>query len=214
MAVLPASTGALARKANPTEATLSGCGILTAYGALIHFGRIAKGDFVLITAASSSVGLAAIEIIKDVGAISIATTRTAKKKTMLLELGADHVIVTDEEELPTRVKEITDGKGARIVFDPVAGKGLDLLAEAAAPGGTIFVYGALSTDPTPFPLFSALGKGLTFRGYTLFEIVAVPELRAKAEKYIFDRLQAGIFKPKIARTFPLAQIVDAHRFME
>src|ERR1700678_1276545 len=66
----------------------------TAYGALIHQGRVAKGDFVLITAASSSVGIAAIEIAKAEGAISIATTRTSKKKRELLSLGADHVIAT------------------------------------------------------------------------------------------------------------------------
>lgn len=48
----------------------------------------------------------------------------------------------------------------------------------------------------------------------MFEVVSVPELRAKAEKYIFNHLQAGTFQPKIAHTFPLAQIVAAHRYME
>ena len=72
---------------------------LTAYGALIQQGKLAKGDFVLITAASSSVGIAAIEIVRAEGAISIATTRTSKKKAELLALGADHVIATEEEDL-------------------------------------------------------------------------------------------------------------------
>ena len=84
---------------------------LTAYGALIHQGHLATGDFVLITAASSSVGAAAIEIAREEGAISIATTRTSKKKAELLGLGADHVIVTDEEDLAARVQEITRNKG-------------------------------------------------------------------------------------------------------
>ena len=105
---------------------------ITAYGALIHEGKLAKGDFVLITAASSSVGIGAIEIAKAQGAISIASTRSAKKKAQLLELGADHVIVTDEEDLPERVNAITRGKGARIVFDPIGGKGLEALAAASA----------------------------------------------------------------------------------
>jgi NADPH:quinone reductase-like Zn-dependent oxidoreductase len=92
---------------------------LTAYGALIYESKLTKGDFIIITAASSSVGIAAIEIAKAQGAISIATTRTAKKKAELLGIGADCVIVTDEENLPERVTEITGGRGARVIFDPI-----------------------------------------------------------------------------------------------
>ena len=93
----------------------------TAYGALVPFGKVAAGDFVIITAASSSVGIAAIQIVKAQGGISIATTRTSAKKDQLIALGADHVIVTEEEDLVARVQSITGGKGARIVFDPVGG---------------------------------------------------------------------------------------------
>ena len=187
---------------------------LTAYGALIHQGHLAKGDFVVITTASSSVGIAAIEIVKAEGGISIATTRTSKKKAELLALGADHVVATEEEDLAARVNEITSGKGARIVFDPIGGKGLEALAAAAAPLGIIFEYGALSTEPTPFPLFAVLSKHLTIKGYTLFEIVSDPAVFPKAKKYVFDHLASGAFKPRIDRTFPLAQIVEAHRYME
>ncbi|HWZ50818.1 MAG TPA: zinc-dependent alcohol dehydrogenase family protein [Granulicella sp.] len=187
---------------------------VTAYGGLITNGKIGPGDFVLITAASCSVGLAAIEMVKAEGAISIAATRSSKKKAELLAFGADYVIATEEEDLAARVAEITGGKGARVTFDPIGGKGLLKLADAAAPGGIILEYGALATDPTPFPLFAALGKGLTIRGYTLFEIVSQPELYSRAKQYVFDHLQSGAFKPRIDKTFPLAQIVEAHRYME
>jgi NADPH:quinone reductase-like Zn-dependent oxidoreductase len=201
-------------KLSAAEATSIWMQYMTAYGALIHYAKITKGDFVIITAASSSVGIAAIEIAKAEGAISIAITRTEKKRKMLLEAGADHVIVTDNEDLVAKVKEITQGKGAGIVFDPVAGKGIEKLAEAAAMGGTIFIYGNLSTEPMPYPLFTALSKGLTIRGYTLFEIVSNHPLRTTAQKYIFDHIQSDNFKPKIDHIFPLAQIVDAHKYME
>jgi NADPH:quinone reductase-like Zn-dependent oxidoreductase len=187
---------------------------LTPYGALIQQGGLAKGDFVVITAASSSVGLAAIEIVKAQGAISIATTRTSRKKAQLLALGADHVIVTGGENLVARVNEITGNKGARIVFDPIGGQGLESLAAATASRGTIFEYGALATEPTPFPLFSVLGKELTIKGYVLFRLVATPEIFRAAKKYVFDHLAAGDFKPHIDRTFPLKDIVAAHRYME
>ena len=187
---------------------------LTAYGGLIMLGHLTKGDFVLITAASSSVGIAAIEIAKAEGATSIAVTRAAAKKADLLKLGADHVIVTDEEDLVVRVNEITSGRGARIIFDPIGGKILDALAQAASKNGIIFEYGALAPEPTPYPLFTALSKFLTIRAYTLFEVAANPEEYKKASKYIYDRLAAGKFKVIIDKTFPFAQIVAAHRYME
>ena len=187
---------------------------ITAYGALVVQGRLAKGDFVLITAASSSVGIAAIEIAKAEGAIGIATTRTSRKKAELLALGAAHVIATEEEDLVARVNEITSGKGARIVFDPIGGKGLEALVAAAATGGTIFEYGALATEPVLFPLFAVLSKQLTIKGYTLFEVVRDPAAFAKVKQYVFDHLASGDFMPRIDRTFPLSEIVEAHRYME
>jgi NADPH:quinone reductase-like Zn-dependent oxidoreductase len=187
---------------------------LTAYGALILQGSIAKGDFVIITAASSSVGIAAIEIAKAEGAISIATTRTSAKKAELLALGADYVIATEEEDLAARVLEITGGKGARVAFDPIGGPILNDLAAAASTSGYIFEYGALSTTPTPYPLFAALSKNLTIKGYTLFEIMSDPAAFTVAKQYVFDHLESGAFNPRIDKTFPLDQIVEAHRYME
>jgi NADPH:quinone reductase-like Zn-dependent oxidoreductase len=187
---------------------------LTAYGGLIMLGHLTKGDFVLITAASSSVGIAAIEIAKAEGAISIAVTRTAQKKVHLLKLGADHVIVSDEEDLVARVNEITSGKGARIIFDPIGGPIVDALAAAASRKGIIFEYGALAPEPTPYPLFTALSKFLTIRAYTLFEVAANPEEYAKARNYIYGHLAAGNFKVIIDKTFPFTEIVAAHRYME
>jgi len=187
---------------------------ITAWGALRHLGHLTRGDFVVITAASSSVGLAAIEMANAEGAISIATTRTSRKKAELLAAGANHVIVTDEEDLAARVNEITAGKGARISFDPTGGKLLGALADAASRGGIVFQYGALSMEPVPFPMFPVLSKQLTIRGYVLFEIVSDPAAFAEAKQYVFDHLASGAFQPRIAKTFPLAKIVDAHRYME
>jgi len=209
-----AALGEYPASLSPAEGSAIWMQYLTAYGALIEFGRLKKGDFVLITAASSSVGIAAIEIAQAEGAITIAATRTSSKKKEILELGADHVIATQEEDLVARVKEITGGKGARIIFDPVAGPLLETLAEAAAQHGIIFEYGALAGQPTPFPLSAALSKWLTIRGYTLMEITSVPEKLAAATKYIYDRLQDGRFRPRLAKTFPFAQTVDAYKYLE
>lgn len=199
----------------PEEGTSIWMQYLTVWGALVRIANVAKGDYVLITAASSSVGIAAIETVKAEGGFSIATTRTAAKKAELLALGADHVIVTDEEDVVARAGEITGGKGARIVFDPIAGGGLEALAKATAESGIIIEYGALATEPTPYPLFTALSRQLTIRGYTLFEVSANPEWLARGRQYVFDHLANGDFKPRIdKRRFRLSQIVEAHRYME
>jgi NADPH:quinone reductase-like Zn-dependent oxidoreductase len=187
---------------------------VTAWGALIGIAKLTEGDFVIIPAASSSVGLAAIQIAKAEGAVSIATTRKNSKKAEIAALGADHVIATEDEDFAARVMEITGGKGARVIFDPIAGPFLETLAQAAAPGGIIFQYGWLSMEPTPYPLVTALVKGLSIRGYTLMEFTQNPEGLAAAKKYVFDRLADGRFQPKIAKTFPFAQVVEAYQYLE
>ncbi len=214
-AIVPAQAAAhYPANLSPVEGAAIWMQYLTAFGALIEFGRLNRDDVVLITAASSSVGLAAIQLTKTAGASAIATTRGADKKQFLLGAGADHAIVTNDTDLVEEVKEITNGKGARLVFDPIGGPLLEKLAEAAAPGATIFEYGALSPEPTPFPLFPALAKGLSVRGYTLFEIVKNPEMLNRGKQYIRDGLQSGVLKPIIDRTFSLKAIVEAHRYME
>src|SRR5208337_3668950 len=148
---------------------------ITAYGALIDIGRLTKGDTILIPAASSSVGLAAIQIANKVGAVPVALTRGHSKRKALIDAGATHVIATDEQDLVKEVLGITGGKGARVVFDPVGGPTIAKLARATARLGTLFLYGALSTEPTPLPVMEVLGKWLTIRGYVMMEITGDPK---------------------------------------
>jgi len=187
---------------------------LTAYGALIDIAGLKSGETVLIPAASSSVGLAAIQIANKVGAVPVALTRGGAKRQALIDAGATHVIATDEQDLVKEILGITGGKGARVVFDPVGGPTFAKLARATAQLGTLFLYGALSTEPTPLPLFDVLGKRLTVRGYVMMEITGDPERLERGKQFINEGLADGSFKPIIARTFPLEQIVEAHRYLE
>jgi len=186
----------------------------TAYGALIDIAGLKAGDTLLIPAASSSVGIAAIQLARMVGATPVALTRRSNKRNALLELGAANVIATEEQDLVAEVKKLTGGKGARVVFDPVGGPTLVKLTAAMADRGIFFLYGALSPEPTPLPLMNVLGKSLTIRGYVLFEISTDPQRLERAKKFIVDGLAAGKLKPVIAKTFTLDQIVEAHRYLE
>lgn len=187
---------------------------LTAWGALISMGQLSAGQTLLISAASSSVGLAAIQIANQVGAIPIAITRSAAKQSLLLEHGAKHVIVSESQQIAEQVQLITGGKGADMVFDAVAGPALNELANACGRFAQLFVYGKLSPQVTPFPLFAALEKGLTFRGYTLFEITLDQKRLQQGVAFINEGLETGSLKPVIAKTFSLNDIVDAHKYME
>jgi NADPH:quinone reductase-like Zn-dependent oxidoreductase len=187
---------------------------LTAYGALIDIAGLRRGDLVVITAASSSVGLAAIQIANMVGATPIAVTRTSAKKQALLAAGAAQVIASDEEDLDARLNDIAGPDGVRIVFDAVGGPAFAPLTAAMSRGGILIEYGGLSHEVTPFPVFTVLGKSLTLRGYLVHEIVGDPSRLAAAKAFILGGLEMGSLRPLIARTFPFEQIVEAHRFME
>ena len=199
---------------SPVEGAAIWTQYLTVWGALVHHGKVGPGLSVLITAASSSVGLAAIEVSNLLGAKPIAVTRTSAKKRALLDVGAAQVIASAEEDLPAMVREYTDGEGVDLIFDPVAGRFLETLAACAGQNASIIEYGWLSGEATPFPLFPAFQKGLAVRGYTLYEFVNDPVLRPAAERFITDHLAQGRLKPRIDRTFSLFDVVEAHRYLE
>jgi NADPH:quinone reductase-like Zn-dependent oxidoreductase len=182
--------------------------------AIYEVAHASVGDFVLIRAASSSVGLAAIQLANWAGAVPIAVTRSRSKADALKAHGAQHVIVTEDSDLVAETQRITGGRGARISFDPVGGTQVDLLAQAAAEEGLIIIYGGLSGQPTTFPHWPAALKGLSLRGWVASSIWNKPERFAHNRDLILLGLAQGRLKPIIAKTFPLAQIVQAHRYLE
>lgn len=187
---------------------------LTAYGALVDIARLGRGDVVAITAASSSVGIAAIQIANRVGATAVALTRTSVKLGALRDAGAAHVIASDEEDIRARLEAIAGSNGVRVVFDAVGGPAFEPLTATMSPGGILIEYGGLSPEPTPFPLLNVLTKSLLLRGYLVHEIIRDPARLAKAKAFILDGLSDRSLQPVIARTFRFENIAEAHRFLE
>jgi NADPH:quinone reductase-like Zn-dependent oxidoreductase len=187
---------------------------ITAWGALIEQAKLKANDFVIVSAASSSVGIAALQIAHVVNAKVIATTRTNAKAQALRDAGADFVIATEEENLVARVKEITNNQGARVVFDPTGGPNIAILADAMAKRGILLSYGALNRDSGPFPQFPVVAKSLTLKGYLYIEVVDNDDTLERAKAFILPRLESGELSPLISRVFPFDEIRAATRFLE
>lgn len=207
--LLPAPPGL-----TPAEAASIWMQFLTAY-AIVEVANVGIGDGVIIRAASSSVGIAAIQLANWAGSVSIACTRTSAKADALFAQGAAHVVATEEEDLVERVMAITGGKGARTAFDPVGGPYVDTLARALAERGILFVYGGLSEQPTPYPHWPCAFKGLSMRGWVWTEIGNHPHRFKAAQEKILAGLASGHLKPVIAQEFAgLQSIVEANAFLE
>lgn len=197
----------------PVQASSIWMQYFTAY-AIIEVAKVGIGDYVLIPAASSSVGLAAIQLANWAGAVPIALTRNSDKAAALRLQGAQHVIATAENDVVAEVMRISGGKGARVAFDPVGGPFIEKLANSLTEEGILFIYGGLSGQPTPYPHWPAAMKGLSIRGWVASSIWNKPERYSRVKDVILQGLAAGHLKPVISRTFPLNQIVEAHRYLE
>ena len=188
--------------------------LITPYSAFIESKLLKPSDVVLIPAASSSVGLGAIQVVNSVGATSVALTRSSAKRDELLKAGAAHVIATDEQDLVAEVNRITNNKGADIVFEPVGGPNFSKLLEALTPGGTVLIFGALSEEPTELPMLAVILRTPIIRGFNLFGTTTDPVRQRAATDYIFDGLKSGVFKTQVTKTFQFDDIVEAHRELE
>lgn len=181
----------------------------TAYGALIEKARTRPGDHILITAASSGVGLAAIQVANQIGAIPLAVTRSPDKKPALLKAGAAAVFPSDTEDVASAAKSYTGGLGVDIILDSVMGPGLAQLAGAAKAGGTLVTVGWLDPRPASFPM----GQ-LTIYPYASFEHTLDPAAVQRIASFLGAGLRSGALQPTVDRVFSFADVAEAHRYLE
>lgn len=204
------------------EAAAVGVQYMTGYFGLFELGKLGRGQHILITAASSSTGVAALQLAKAAGATVIATSRTSAKRQQLLDLGADHVVATGEEDLVEAVRGIAGVQGVEVVYDPIGGATVGQYLEVVAPLGQIILYGLFDPTPAELPVGLLLWKSASIHGYKVFDFTGhkglglQPRAEAvhRAKRFFAEHLAAGSLLPVIAKTFQLDQIGDAHRFME
>ncbi|MFT6905781.1 MAG: NADPH:quinone reductase-like Zn-dependent oxidoreductase [Oleiphilaceae bacterium] len=188
---------------------------LTAWGGMVECGGLSQNETVVITAASSSVGIAAIQIAKMQGANVIATSNHESKSQALFDNGADEVIVfpsnlTGEELSKTnenyvnKVRVFTHGKGSDLVFDAVAGPASHGLVKASTQGGRIIIQGMLDCRPMDIHAGVLMKRRLSLRGYTLDETLDNEEKKLRAIDSISKGFNNKQLRSIIAQRHPLS----------
>ncbi len=182
----------------------------TSYHALKDRGRLKEGETLLVLGASGGVGLAAVELGKLMGAKVIAAASTTQKLELCKEYGADAVINYDTEDLKTRIKELTDGKGVDVVYDPVGGRYSEPAIRGMAWEGRYLVVGFAAGDIPKIPLNLALLKGCAIVGVFWGSFaMKTPDKNMQNTMQLMQWYAAGKLKPHIHKIYPLAEASNA-----
>jgi NADPH2:quinone reductase len=188
----------------------------TAYHSLVHRAAVKKGDVLLVHGASGGVGLAAVQLGKHLGACVIATGGDdARLEIVKRHGGADDVVNYRTIDFVTAVKDLTGGKGADVIYDPVGGEVLEKSIRAAAYGARLLIVGFTSGGPSKIMSNHVLIKGLTILGVRAGETIAriAPEL-GRDYVEVLPRLAAqGVMRPHISHRFPMERAAEAFRVL-
>jgi NADPH2:quinone reductase len=190
-------------------------GATTAYNALVHRGAVKPREVLLVHGATGGVGMAAVQLGKHLGARVIATGGDDGKLDVVRAEGADFVINYRTTDFVPLVKDLTDGRGADVIYDPVGGDVFERSLRCAAFGGRLLVIGFTSGRPSTVRSNYALIKCLSVIGVRAGEHAR--RHRPYAEDYLRElpRLAAqGVMRPHISHRFPLDRVVDAMRVIQ
>jgi NADPH2:quinone reductase len=175
--------------------------------------RVKAGDHVLVQAAAGGVGLLLTQWLKSVGATVIGTVGSPAKVETARAAGCDHVLAY--ADVPTKVRELTGGRGVDAVIDGVGKDTFDASLDSLRRRGLHISYGNASGPVAAFDLGLLARKGSLFTTRpTLFDYYATPDDFAAGTAAVFAKIQAGILKPHIGQTFPLADAVRCHQALE
>lgn len=203
----------------------------TAYGALKWKANLQPAEVLLVHGAGGGSGLTAVEVGKAMGAVVIASAGGADKLVAALEAGADHLIDYRREDLRARVLELTGGRGADVIYDPVGGEAFDLSLRCIAPEGRLIPMGFASGTIPQIPANILLVKNVTVIGFyygyyngwggkalpTPKEEAALAKRRtmvAEAQKQLMHWFTENKLRATISGTFDLADWVEGFKLIE
>ncbi|MCA9000538.1 MAG: zinc-binding dehydrogenase, partial [Planctomycetes bacterium] len=191
---------------DPIQTAATPLVFLTAWGMLMERARVRAGETVLVLAAGSGVGSAAIQIAKAEGATVITTAGSDEKMQLGLDLGADHVVDHSQENWSKEVKRLTGGRGANLVVEHVGPATWSESMRCMARNGRLVTCGGTTGPKVNLILPHLFIKNLAVMGSTMGPRSAFP--------LILERLAAGTYKPVLNRILPMSQVAEAHRILE
>lgn len=184
----------------------------TSHVALWHRARLQPGETLVVHGAAGGVGLTAVAIGKQLGATVIATASGAEKLAVARQHGADALIDSSHEDVRLRIKEITAGRGADVVYDPVGGDLFNASLRSIAFEGRILVIGFASGTIPQIPANHLLVKNVNVLGLNWPAYVHLhPQVLTASFQTLLDWYQDGVIKPHVSATYPLAQAVTGLR---
>jgi len=204
------------------EASVHYTPLLIAYFAYVDLARVKPGQTVLITDASHCAGPSFVQLGKALGVTVIAATRDAEERECLLALGADKVIVTEEQDLLMEINRITQNRGVDVVLDGLGGPQMSVLGDVLAPRGSLVLYGLQGGNQTPFPACAAFQKNIQFFVHCIGNFTGRPELGIAQDEEALQRALRDInqltadrvLQPLDVSVFPFDQYIEAHRYMD
>lgn len=198
------------------EAACYPAALMTAHDALVTNGRLAPGQHVMVQAASSAVGIAAVQIASALGAgIVVGTTTSPVKRLLLQQLGLQHALDGADPDLRDTLHRLTGGHGMDIVIDHLGAPALASNMGCAAIGGRIVSVGRMAGKSGDIDLDLLSLKrlsliGVTFRTRTGDEVA---RLIAAMRRDVWPLLESGRIRMPLDKVFPLAEVADAHACM-
>ena len=187
----------------------------TAWHALVERGHLQAGETILVLGASGGVGMAAVKMAKHIGATVIGTGSNEEKLQAIHEAGADHLLDPSDPDLASSIKEMTDGKGADVVFDPVGGELALTATRAIAWNGRYLIVGFASGVIPSFPANHALIKTYSLIGVRAGESPRRDPELAKRQSAALRQLAAqGAMRPHISHRFALTDAAEALAVLE
>uniref|UniRef100_UPI000E5D63F1 NADPH:quinone oxidoreductase family protein n=1 Tax=Algihabitans albus TaxID=2164067 RepID=UPI000E5D63F1 len=182
----------------------------TAHGALRWHADLQPGETLMVHGAAGGVGLAAVECGKAMGARVIASAGSPEKLKVASDHGADATIDYRQEDVKTRMRELTEGRGVDVVFDPVGGQVFDASLRATAWGGRLVVIGFAAGEVQQIPANILLVKNISVHGmYWGSNRKMAPQRLAEQFAELFDWYKAGRIKPYISHAYALDEGAQA-----
>ncbi len=206
---------------DPAMAAVLPVAWLSAWYCLHRLARVAAGETVLVLAAGSGVGTAAVQVALAAGAHVIAATGSADKQDRLRAMGASHVIDSSGGRTPNagpdlaaQVRDLTDGRGADVVLDLVGGPLFGPALQAAARAGRVVVMANVALAPSTIDTRDFYPRNVSVHGFQITDLLEHGWDPRHDLATLLKRMQAGQLQPVIDARFPLQEAVQAHRRLE